>query len=195
MLNTEVIKPLPFAKGFWLIASKSVLIEPAQNNAGRKKGQGSNKVKFIKPRPSQASIDANLNAIKNGNGLSSHDICELLNLSMSYVTRCLKVLKTEGAIQTSRYNKRKSHGTWFYYLIGELTEDQQTVSKPMAAVLRVIKGSPGIPGHEICKIARVTHYVMSGAVKKLEVANKITKEVWPINKGGHTIYAYTALKD
>jgi DNA-binding MarR family transcriptional regulator len=194
MLNTEVIKPLPFAKGFWLIANQSELISQHDSNAGRKKGKGG-KVKFIKPRPSQASIDAHLNAIKNGNGLSSHDICELLNLSMSYVTRCLKVLKTEGAIQTSRYNRLKSKGVWFHYLTGDLTEDQQTVSRPMITVLGAIKCNPGLPSYELCKITRLTYFVMKGVLEKLESANKVTKEVWPINKGGHTIYSYTAIKD
>jgi predicted transcriptional regulator len=194
MLNTEVISPLPFARGFWLIASERVLIEPPLNNAGRKKGKGGKNVKVSHPRPAQGSIDAMLVAIKNGNGVTSEDLCETLELSLGHILKCLKVLKKEGAIQISRYNKRKSHGTWFYYLTGELTNEQQTVSKTMATVLSTIKRNPGLPSYEIRRISRVSQYVMQSAVDKLILAKKITKEVLPANKGGHTIYAYTAVK-
>jgi hypothetical protein len=173
MLNTEVITPLPFARGFWLIASERVLIEPPQNNAGRKKGKGGKSIKVSHPRPAQGSIDAVLLAVKNNSGMTSGELSDLLNLSVNFTLDCLKVLKKDCVVQISRYNKRKAPGKWFYYLIGELTEEQQTTNKPIKKIFAAIKRNPGLPEHEICKI---------------------TKEVWPINKGGHTIYAYTAVK-
>jgi predicted transcriptional regulator len=194
MLNTEVITPLPFARGFWLIASERVLIEPTLNNAGRKKGKGGKNVKVSHPRPAQSSIDAMLLAIKNGNGVTSEDLGEIMGLSLGHILKYLKVLKKECAIEISKYNRRKSHGTWFYYLAGELTEEQKEVSKPMVTVFSTIKQNPGLPSYEIRKLARVSQYVMQSAVDKLIIAKKITKEVWPTNKGGHTIYSYTAVK-
>ena len=194
MLNTEIVSPLPFARGFWLIANQSELIAPIESNAGRKKGKGHNRATVSKPRPSQSAIDTTLLAIKNGNGITSHDLCEMLDLSVSYVGRCLKALKAEGDVQISRYNRRKAYGTWFYYLMGELTEEQQTTNKPMAKILAAIIRNPGLPAHEICKITHLSSFIMKNATDKLIIANKITKEVWPTNKGGHTIYAYTAVK-
>mgnify|MGYP003648608976 CR=1 FL=1 len=194
MLNTEIVSPLPFARGFWLIANQSELIAPIESNAGRKKGKGGKDGKVSHPRPAQASIDAMLLAIKNGNGVTSEDLCETLELSLGHILKCLKVLKKEGAIEISKYNRRKSHGTWFYYLTGELTKEQQTVSKPMSVVFTTVNRNPGLPSYEIRKLARVTQYVMQSALDKLIIAKKVTKEVWPTNKGGHTIYAYTAVK-
>ena len=194
MLNTEVITPLPFARGFWLIANQSELIAPLESNVGRKKGKGHNKVTVSKPRPSQHAIDATLLAIKNGNGITSHDLCEILDLSVSYVTRCLKALKNEGDIEISRYNRRKAYGTWFYYLMGELTVDQQTVTSRMVTVFDVIKRNPNLPSYELCKMTRLSYYIMKNVLDELEATKKVTKEIWPICKGGHTIYAYTAVK-
>ena len=191
MLNTEVITPLPFARGFWLIASQCDLIKEPESNAGRKKGHGANNVSVSHPRPAQSSIDAALLIIKNGGGVTSEDICEILKLSVGHVAKCLKALKKEGSIQISRYNKRKVAGTWFYYLTGELTEEQQTVSKPMQAVLKVIRVNPGLPSYEIRKLARVSQFIVQNALNKLFDADKVEREIWPTNKGGHTIYSYT----
>ena len=194
MLNTEIVTPLPFARGFWLIANQSELIAPIESNAGRKKGKGHNRATVSKPRPSQSAIDTTLLAIKNGNGITSHDLCEMLDLSVSYVGRCLKALKAEGAVQISRHNKSKVAGTWFYYLIGELSEDQQTVASPELTILSVIKQNPGLPRYELCKITRLSAFIVKNAVEKLMAEKKVTEAVWPTNKGGHTIYAYTAVK-
>lgn len=84
-MNTEIVKPLAFAKGFWLIFNDRNLIKAPESNAGRKIGRGSNKKVIDNMPSSKASIDAVIAAVTSKPGLTRSEISKETKLSIKCV--------------------------------------------------------------------------------------------------------------
>ena len=191
MINTEVVSPLPFAKGFWLINEGSELLLLEQR---KPRPRGRSDDEYVKRNGASEATKMRVETLVNkyrGEGITIKEVADTLCISNRHASTTMSELFLDGTFSRKKLKSGGRFGIFIYYMFDDKSIKKAVINITCENLIELLsKAGEIVSKREMRLRMKITSYDLNAAIKTLLDSKRIKMRQAGC-AGKSKVYAYS----